>query len=327
MAYVNRFLGNNKTYKCDNATIVGNSNEVRGNNNTVQGNSNVVRGNNNKITGNSNEVRGNSNEIGGNSNEVRGNDNTVIGNSNAVRGSDNIVNGKDNRVVGDDNNIYGEDNTSRGNNTFRTASGFISRNSMNITLSGINQFGGVHHTSGSMNFGSTWNREIDEAMAHVEQVSAWADEIAQEVSESRPRVIHSEPVQPRSASTWNASLAEYQSSLRLTGYPNQQNITNANGGTRGAMIRTMNNLSNGRPSQPESNQPLKEVKVEDEETKVDKLQCKICFVNEFKYKLNCGHVHCCVCTNGIIKLALEDSSKKKCPQCRAQITSIEKLHF
>jgi hypothetical protein len=165
-------------------------------------------------------------------------------------------------------------------------------------------------------------------MAHVEQVSAWADEITREVSESRPRVIHSGPVQPRSASSWNPPRVEVQSELRFTGYPVQSNLGSSSIALSGWSSSNSNALSGWSLNQgSQSNQPLKEVKVEDEETKVDKLQCKICFVNEFKYKLNCGHVHCCVCTNGIIKLALEDSSKKKCPQCRAGITSIEKLHF
>ena len=64
----------------------------------------------------------------------------------------------------------------------------------------------------------------------------------------------------------------------------------------------------------------------DEETKTEKLECSICFINEKKIVFNCGHMYCISCTKYLL---IKDNILQEihCPTCRGKITSINKLYF
>jgi len=62
-------------------------------------------------------------------------------------------------------------------------------------------------------------------------------------------------------------------------------------------------------------------RVQDVETEIEDMQCKICFANQFQFSLQCGHVYCYRCIKQIA-----DSDVVRCAMCSGPVHPLIKLH-
>jgi len=101
-------------------------------------------------------------------------------------------------------------------------------------------------------------------------------------------------------------------SVRMTGVTMTGGVR-INGFNVSDMIRENQRLKNAIAHPPHPKPKLVVPECTDNETENDSLQCCLCFTNENKIVLNCGHQFCRSC------IVIQTSTKKECPICRQEI--------
>jgi hypothetical protein len=301
---------NNRVVTQSNSSVTGNNNTVKGDHNRITGNNCTVIGHYNTVTGNNCSIQGNNNRITGNNCSIQGNNNTNRGNGGTVQGNNNSIYGKPKSVSGANNSVNGG------------SAGMVNSGILNVR----NSFNNIRIVNQSDNQDSQDNQDSDSPSSPSSPDSPDSPDPQRAHRVVPPAMLGMSGL--RFADSGNVSISGnnfrgvsvFNAGPGVVSLSNAEPIFHRHSSIYIDQIGS-DNVAIGRtgPNKPRSlADALKDIK--DTETKDEDRKCVICLTNERVIAFQCGHRKTCAsCSLELVQ------TKKPCPMCRVEISSILKI--